>query len=234
MIQIPPIISSLFGLLTLAVLMLFYRVVKNSNVSKIRSQASPIFIGLAIWTVLQGVLAYTNVYNSDLQTLPPKIALFGILPAFFTIVGLFLTPKSRAFIDSLPLKNLTWLHIVRVPVEFGLYFLAAQKMLPELLTFEGRNFDIFAGLTAPFVAYFGVTKGKMSRRALLIWNLLCLGLLLNIVFHAFLSVPSPLQKFGFDQPNLAVLNFPVSWLPTIIVPLVLFSHLAALRQLLKR
>jgi len=45
MIQIPATISSLLGLLTLPVLMLFYRVVKNSNSSKIGSQASPIFIG---------------------------------------------------------------------------------------------------------------------------------------------------------------------------------------------
>ncbi len=101
MIQIPPIISSLFGLLTLAVLMLFYRVVKNSNVSKIRSQASPIFIGLAIWTVLQGVLAYTNVYNSDLQTLPPKIALFGILPAFFYNSRVVSDPKKQSIYRQL-------------------------------------------------------------------------------------------------------------------------------------
>jgi hypothetical protein len=31
-----------------------------------------------------------------------------------------------------------------------------------------------------------------------------------------------------------VLYLPYSWLPSIIVPLVLFSHLAAIRQLLKK
>jgi len=36
---------------------------------------------------------------------------------------------------------------------------------------------------------------------------------------------------AFDQPNIAVLYFPFSWLPTYVVPVVLFCHLAALRKL---
>jgi hypothetical protein len=102
------------------------------------------------------------------------------------------------------------------------------------MTFEGRNFDILAGITAPFVAYVGITKGKLNKSVLLIWNILCLGLLLNIVINALLSAPSPIQQFAFDQPNVAILNFPYSWLPTCIVPIVLFAHLAAIRQLTRK
>jgi hypothetical protein len=47
------------------------------------------------------------------------------------------------------------------------------------------------------------------------------------------STPSPLQKIAFDQPNIAILNFPFSWLPTFIVPIVLLGHLVSIRQLLK-
>jgi hypothetical protein len=42
-----------------------------------------------------------------------------------------------------------------------------------------------------------------------------------------------LQQFGFDQPTVAVLYFPFIWLPGIVVPLVYFSHLVAIRRLLK-
>jgi hypothetical protein len=41
----------------------------------------------------------------------------------------------------------------------------------------------------------------------------------------------PFQQFAFDQPNIAVLYFPFIWLPSCVVPLVLLSHLAAIRQL---
>ncbi len=68
-------------------------------------------------------------------------------------------------------------------------------------------------------------------KLLLAWNIAGMVLLLNIVINAILSVPGPLQQFGFERPNIAVVQYPYSWLPTFIVPVVLFSHLAAIRQL---
>ncbi len=102
------------------------------------------------------------------------------------------------------------------------------------MTFEGRNFDILAGITAPIIAYLAFTQKKISRNGLLIWNFICLALLANIVVNAFLSVPSPVQQFAFDQPNIAILYVPFSWLPTFVVPVVLFAHLASIQQLLKK
>ena len=73
--------------------------------------------------------------------------------------------------------------------------------------------------------------GKINRPLLIVWNFICLILLVNIVSHAALSVPSPIQQFGFGQPNVAVLAFPFIWLPSTIVPIVLFTHLVSLWQL---
>jgi hypothetical protein len=99
------------------------------------------------------------------------------------------------------------------------------------MTFEGRNFDILSGITAPVIYYFVFIKKNMSRKALLLWNFICLGLLFNIVINAILSVPAPFQQFAFEQPAIAIQYFPFIWLPSVIVPLVLLSHLAAIRQL---
>jgi hypothetical protein len=147
---------------------------------------------------------------------------------------LFVTKKGQRFIDSLPLKNITYLHVVRVPVEIVLLWLFLNHAVPQLMTFEGRNFDIIAGITAPVIAYYGLSKGKLNRQIILLWNWVCLALLANIVINALLSAPSPLQKFAFDQPNIAIINFPFSWLPTFIVPIVLFAHLTSIRQLTKK
>lgn len=102
----------------------------------------------------------------------------------------------------------------------------------SLQTFEGRNFDIISGLTAPAIFYFGFIKNQIDKKLILVWNFICLGLLINIVVNAVLSAPFPFQKFAFDQPNIAVLYFPFNWLPSCVVPLVLLSHLATIRQLL--
>ena len=232
--NLPTYISLTFGLTTIATLLLFVWTIRNSNSELTRKKAIPIFIGLTIWLTIQSVLTLKNIYNSDTNTFPPKIILTGILPTIFTIILLFATSKGRQFIDSLPLKNLTYLNIVRIPVEIILFWLFLNKAIPELMTFEGRNFDIIAGISAPFIAYFGLTKTKLNRQTILIWNFISLGLLVNIVVNALFSAPSPIQKFAFDQPNIAILNFPFSWLPTFIVPIVLFGHLTSIRQLLKR
>jgi len=107
--------------------------------------------------------------------------------------------------------------------------------VPELMTFAGRNFDILSGITAP-VIYFSCFSGSAvsNKRLLLIWNFISLLLLLNIVINAILSLPFPFQQFAFDQPNIAVLYFPFTWLPCFIVMVVLFSHLTAISRLTKK
>ena len=101
------------------------------------------------------------------------------------------------------------------------------------MTFEGRNFDIVSGITAPIIFYFFFVKKSWRVSLLLAWNFICLGLLLNIVVNAALSAPFAFQQFAFDQPNIAVLHFPFVWLPSFIVVIVLLSHLAAIRKLVK-
>jgi hypothetical protein len=231
--SLPAYISVIFVLTTIATMLLFVMVVSNSNAAATRKKAIPILVALSIWLLIQAVLTVNNVYNTDTNSLPPKIVVFGILPTMMVVFLLFITKKGRQFMDSLPLKNLTYINIVRIPVEVVLWWLSLNKAIPTLMTFEGRNFDIIAGVTAPLIAYLGFTKVTIGRQIILAWNFICLGLLLNIVVNALLSAPSPIQQWAFDQPNIAILHFPFSWLPTFIVPVVLLGHLVSIRQLLK-
>lgn len=231
--NLPQYISLIFVLTTVITFFMFYKVVANSKHELIKKNATKITLGLVVWLAIQTVLTLQNFYNSNTNTLPPRIFLFGVLPTFITITILFLTKKGRRFIDSISLKHYTLLNIVRIPVELVLWWLYLNKCVPEIMTFEGRNFDIIAGITSPAIAYFGFTKEKLSNKFILIWNIICLGLLINIAVNGFLSAPSPLQKFAFDQPNIALFYFPFSWLVSFIVPIVLLGHLTSIRQLLK-
>ncbi|XWW43854.1 hypothetical protein JYG30_13745 [Fibrella sp. USSR17] len=229
---LPAYIPITFGLTTLATLLLFYRGLKRALTDTVRRKAMPILLGLIGWLLLQALLPLNGIYAQADTPGPPRLVLFGIIPTLLAIVFLFATVAGKRFIDSLPLKDLTYLNVVRIPVELVLFWLFIHKAVPELMTFEGRNFDIFSGLSAPFVAYFGFTKGRLNRPLLFVWNIICLGLLLIIVRYALLSAPTPVQQFAFDQPNIAIAYFPFSWLPTFIVPIVLFGHLVSIRQLL--
>lgn len=148
------------------------------------------------------------------------------------IILLFSTAKGKSVIGQFEAGWLTWLHIVRIPVEIVLFWLFIYKQVPQLITFEGKNFDIISGITAIVVAYLGYQKMQLRKGLLLAWNIVCLGLLFNVVIRAILSAPFPFQQFGFEQPNIAILYFPFVLLPGLIVPLVLFSHLVCIRKLI--
>lgn len=220
--NLPLYITLVFSVTTLLTAFLFYYASNNSSV---------VLLVLFLWLALQALISRSGFYIVT-DALPPRFLLL-ILPPFTLIAILFATSKGRLFIDSLNQNYLTLIHIVRVPVELVLFWLFVEKTVPELMTFEGRNFDILSGITAPFIYYFGYVKKQLSQTLLLIWNFICLGLLINIVFNAIFSAPFPFQKFAFDQPNIAVLYFPYVWLPCCIVPLVFLSHLASIRQLMR-
>ena len=231
--QLPNYIPVVFGLTTLLTLFLFYTTIKSSNEASTRSKANLVIFMLTGWIVLQSLLAYNHFYGTDTRSIPPKLFL-AVIPMIITIIILFTTRAGRKFIDSLPLLHITWINIVRIPVELVLYWLAIFKTVPELMTFTGRNFDILSGITAPFIAYLAFNLQKPGTKILIAWNLVTLGLLLNIVVNAILSAPFVFQKFAFGQPNIAILYFPYVLLPAFIVPVILFGHLVSLRQLTRR
>jgi hypothetical protein len=228
--NLPISVPIIFIFCSITTLLLFYWILKNSLIS-VKSR-NLITGGLTTWLVVQGLVAKSGFYAGDLEILPPRFAL-AIIPPFSVMIILFLTGKGRKFIDSLPLYQITWLNVIRIPVEIGLFYLAVGKAIPELMTFAGRNFDIIAGITAPFIAYFGIKKGKIGRKGLLIWNVAMLALLINIIVNALLAAPTPVQQFAFETPNYGVLFFPYNWLPAFIVPIVFFGHLVSIRRLLK-
>jgi hypothetical protein len=218
---VPIFVSIFFALTTLLAVFFFSRAVAAPKI---------MLIVLAVWLTVQAAIALSGFYSSHIS-MPPGFML-AVLPPVIFIVGLFTTKKGRAWLDGLNIKALTILHVVRAPVELVLFWLFMYKAVPRLMTFEGRNFDILSGLSAPIIYYFAFIKKPVSRILLLIWNFICLELLLNIVLNALFSAPFPFQQFGFKQPNIAILYFPFVWLPSCIVPLVLLAHLATIRQLI--
>ncbi|MHB1278433.1 MAG: hypothetical protein ACYC1Q_08540 [Bacteroidia bacterium] len=222
MIQTPFWLELLFGLTTLLSLFLFLR-----STPKIK----PVILVILSWLLVTGVAALSGF--TQITSLPPRLLLLALI-AFTGIVLLFATPKGRNFVDGLDPAKLTLVHSVRVPVEIVLFLLYSFGTIPELMTFEGRNLDILSGLSAPLIYYFGYRKKSIGPKLLIVWNFICIALLVNIVTHAILAAPFPFQQLAFDQPNRAVLYFPFVWLPVFIVPLVLFAHLVCLRNLFRK
>ena len=222
---VPFLVSGLFIFMTLVYLYFFWKMLHQDLGNKIANRT---ILGLLSWSVLVCVLAATGFYL-DFEAMPPRFTLV-VLPILVAIVfALFKYPNE---VKKLDILKLTRLHMIRVPAELFIFAWFTYGIVPQEMTFEGRNFDILAGLTAPIVAYFIAKHGvKEHVKMVYAWNILCFFLILNIIVTAVLSLPSSFQVFGLEQPNIAVINFPFVLLPAVIVPIVLFSHLVSMMQL---
>ena len=198
---------------------------------KLAYSSKTFLVGMLSWISLQSLLAISGFY-ADPKTMSARFPLL-ILPTVLLIVFGFATKRGRAFIDRLDLALLTIMSVIRIPVELVLFWLFMHQAIPVAMTFEGRNWDVVSGITAPLIYYFGVLKQTLSKRAMLVWNFICLALLINVVANALLSLPSLYQKFGFERPNIALGAFPFILLPSFLVPTVLFCMLASIKKLVQ-
>jgi len=217
--HLPFYVSLLFEITVALTIYLFYRA----------TQSSKIFLAIVIaWVAIQAILGLSGFYYLSKEA-PPKLPLL-VGPPTVLITILFLVKKGRSFIDGLSIANLTLVHSVALLVETVLYFLFIYKLLPKAMTFEGSNFDILSGLSAPIVYYFGFAKKRPNRAVLIAWNLICLLLVINASRIAVMSMPN-IGLIGAEQPDIALGLFPFILLPAVVVPLVLFAHLASIRNL---
>lgn len=192
-----------------------------------RSLPAKLLTGFVIgWTIVTAVLAVSGFYQ-EFDVVPPRVFAFGAMP-FILLAFVYLIFFRQNFLEFLPLKVLTLLHIIRIPVELVLFWLYQNGQVPVEMTFEGRNLDILSGISAPIVYFLAFREGRVNRTLLFVWNLAALSLLINIVTIAVLAFPSPFQMVGFENPNVGVTYFPYIWLPAVIVPIVFFCHVVSL------
>jgi hypothetical protein len=148
------------------------------------------------------------------------------------IISVFAIPAFRTILSFLDYKYLLLIHVLRIPVEFVLWKLSQENVIPISMTFKGTNFDLFSGISAIAIYYWVYVRKQESKTLLLAWNIAGIILLLNAFTAGILSIPSTIQKINFEHPNLAVLYFPFVWLPSFILPAILFAHLAYIRNLM--
>lgn len=225
-----------FVVLTSVSFALFFRAMKKSlaltsfsaeRKNKIFTRGLLLLIG---WAVATSMLSIMGVF-SDFSTPPPR--LFFVLPIPLILLVVIMNVKSTTeILRHTPTHALIQLQAFRVFVELLLWALFTQNLLPVQMTFEGRNFDILIGLTAPLIAWL-YQHQKISSAVAIIWNIVGIIMLLNIVTIAILSMPTPFRIFMNEPANTVVTKFPIVWLPMLLVPLAYWLHLLSLKQLIQ-
>ena len=104
------------------------------------------------WTIVQSLISLSGFYTNT-DAFPPRFGLV-IIPVLI-VLTFSLLPKQRNFILNVRNNKLsTFLHCIRLPIEIILLQLFLYGMIPELMTFEGRNFDIIQVFLLQLLVYF--------------------------------------------------------------------------------
>ena len=233
---IPLHISALFIALVFGIAFLIIIAVQacgkrlNLPFEETRNNISATIIVLLVWlmfTLIIGVSGYLN----DFTGMPPKLLLIIVPPLVFILV-IFMSKQFHEL--SAPLDNFWFIYpqSFRILMEFILWLLFRYKIIPVQMTFEGYNFDIIIGLTAPIIAYYCFNRKVWSPKIALVWNFVGLALLINVVVISILSTPYPFRKFMNEPANIIAFHFPFVWLPAVVVPFALLLHLLSIRRLI--
>ncbi|QLG45113.1 hypothetical protein [Costertonia aggregata] len=194
-----------------------------------RSKKLSLFI--VVWSLFHAVLAYNGFYNKT-DLFPPRFLLVLIPSLSFLIFGL-LKKNREQILAKRNIRASTFLHVIRIPVEIMLFYLYLYKTMPQLMTFEGRNFDIIAGILALVSGILFYVK-SVGKTFLLVFNGIGLLLILFVFVNGILSSELPIQMFAFDQPTKALEYFPFVLLPATIVPIVIYTHIIDLILLMRK
>lgn len=206
-----------FILLTLAVLLLFCFATSGNRYALLFQLA---------WLPLAGIPAYYGFFE-DTSPMPPR---FIIIFAGVIIMISYLYKRLKQV--TFNLRYALLIHGLRIPVEMGLEQLYRKGLIPQLMTYHGWNFDILIGITAILLwIFYTFNKIQLNSRLFIVWNIAGMISLCSIVTLAILSSPLPFQLLAFNQPNIAVLQFPYVFLPACIVPIVFLTHLLTIRKI---
>jgi hypothetical protein len=184
---------------------------------------------LISWLLFLAVLALSGFFQ-NFQDLPPRFAL-ALLPPVLGIIIISNLKATNTILAALPESSLITFQTFRIVMELILWALSLAYIIPVQMTFEGMNFDVLVGLTAPVISYMCFIKKKWPISVAIFWNFLGLALLATIVSIAILSAPTPFRQFMTDPAPTFIASVPFIWLPGFVVPVALYGHVLSIKQL---
>src|SRR4030095_2027306 len=186
---------------------------------------------LGVWLFISSWLALSGKLL-DFTSVPPKMLLI-LIPSILAVIYISSSTRVNLILTVIPSPWLVYVQSFRVLVEVFLWLMFLQNIIPKQMTFEGINYDMLTGLSAPLIAYFALSEKKWPRIVTILWNFAGLLLVANITIVAILSLPGPMRQFFNEPSNTIVAYFPFVWIPGVIVPFAFLMHILSIKQIIR-
>lgn len=230
----PTYISLSFVIITIyvviALLALEKKGLQNSGFQHPTRKITISGIMLLFYLFIQSIIAEADIFN-DFSTMPPKILILPVSWLLFTVF-VMLNGKTRSIIAGIPPQWLMYFQVYRIAVEWVLWRLFVEGIIPVQMTFEGYNYDILAGILLPLAGWLVFEKKVLSIRWAILANFIGLGLVLTIFYIAVRSAPGPIGSEWEDPVrNTMIAYWPLVWLPGLVAPAAIMVHVFSLWKL---
>ena len=159
---------------------------------------------------------------------PPPFA-FLVLAIVGLSASIAVSRVGRRLARFVPLWALVAVQAFRLPLELAMHTMSERGIMPGVMSYSGRNFDVVTGASAIVVALL-TASGLAGPKLVMVWNVVGLLLLTNVVIVAILATPA-IRYFGDQQLNVWVTYPPFVWLPAVMVVAALAGHLVIFRAL---
>ena len=203
----------------------------NADSSKKKKYYALTGVLITGWLITSALVALNGTLHDFIST-PPKLMII-VIPPVLAISYLSSSTRVNALIKEIPSSWLVYIQSFRILMELLLWLVFIRNVIPVQMTFEGVNYDILTGLSAPLIGYYCLRVNKWPRITAVLWNMAGLLLVSNIFIVAMLSTPGPMRQFFNEPANTAVAYFPFVWVPAFVVPFAYMMHILSLKQILK-
>jgi len=201
----------------------------ENNRQQAISKKIKVVIGMLLWQIYAIVIDQMGLMN-DFE-LPPKFAVFLIVPAFL-FTGFFLySNRNQPWIQNIPTQWLIFYQSFRILIELLFVYSVSAGILHANVTIEGYNYDMVFGFTALLIGL-AFIYNKLSIKLLRIWNYLGLAVIAVIIFLFITTIYAP-QIYGLTGPLMPLdfTYYPFILVPGFLMPSAVFVHVLSIAQL---
>jgi len=162
------------------------------------------------------------------QSSPPlAIGLAVVVPILLFFLVYLTSTTFRRFVYSINPVTITAIQFYRV-LGVAMLILNGRNILPAVFALPAGWGDVAIGIAAPLAALALASGTRSGKTVFLIWNVLGM---LDLILAVSLGILASRISSGLPVNTAVMAVFPMSLIPTFLVPLSFILHLIGLNQL---
>ncbi len=193
----------------------------------VRKLPNRVLVFFVLYFMYVTLMSLTGIFH--VNTLPPRVMLLTAFPLL--IFYFFFVFRSKTFwkiLEHVELSALVRLHLFRL---IGSFFIIGwmYDVLPKSFALIGGIGDIFAALSAIYVAKLIDRRAKHYKTLTLVWNIIGFWDIVSVIISAMYVTKQAIESN--TEGVLEMTKFPFCLIPAFAPATIIFLHICVFKKL---